>query len=331
MDNEELMVREKQIVSLVTAYYEKFDFLQVESLDDLLKKALDRYLDSELSLEQINEELMELIVERKKVIDDRFDKDKVKDNHKEIYSKLDELVKLLNEYDIDYQLAGALCAYIKYGEESNRVHDDIDLNVNEKDLDKFKNVCEQMGLKYSDKRFDSPRVLKDGIPSGEHEVIAELDGSDFHIGVFCFQRNKDGSVDNRNYYKDEDDNAKVWNEHLSPKYSEIVFGREAVEFNGKKLYITPPEYVYALKSYTRHLKDYSDLEFMEDKIDKDKLNKIKEIGKTDREVLYLDAKNNNKVDEIDTMLEHEKNNEQVLEKPKVYVKKDNKKKRNKFF
>ncbi len=325
-DNKEL--REKQIVSLISAYYNKYDFLQSEDLNDLIKKALDRYLDSDLDIDSVNDELIKFILDRKKAIDDRYNDDNVADNHKELYETLDKLVIMLNEAHIDYQIAGALCAYLKYGEESNRVHDDIDLNMNEDDLEKFGIICQRLGFQFSDKRMDSPRVLVNGIPHGEHEVIAEIPGSDLHIGVFPFKRNKDGSIDNRSYYKDEDGKTMVWNEHISPSLAKLIFGKERIEHNGQEIIITPPEYVYSLKSYTRKNKDLYDLRFMDGKIDMDKLSEISSLGRTDRRVDLIGVEDSfsEEKDELATMLEPEEEiNNEELEKPKVFTKKDDSK------
>ena len=65
---------------------------------------------------------------------------------------------------------------MKYGEESKRIHDDIDLNMNEDDLGKFGEVCRQLGFDFHDNRMNSPRVLQNGIPHGDHEVVAEIPG-----------------------------------------------------------------------------------------------------------------------------------------------------------
>lgn len=326
-DEKKKEVKKEQITALVTAYYKKFDFLQNQELSELINKALNKYLDSDLTIEEINEELMKIIIEAKKDVDKRHDEDKVKENHEELYEKLDQLVSLLATAGIDYQLAGALCSYLKYGEESKRMHDDIDLNMNEDDLEKFGEVCRQLGFDFHDNRMNSPRVLQNGIPHGDHEVVAEIPGSDLHIGVFCFQRNPDGSINNRSYYKDEEGNNKVWNEYMPPEFAKLVFGAETIEFNGKPLIITPPEYVYSLKSFTRQQKDLEDIKFMEDKIDKDKLARIREAKNNGRRVDLLDA-NSKKNNDIESMM-NDKTEEKVeeksmeYEKPKVYVKNDN--------
>ena len=155
---------------------------------DEYNRAVEMFRNSELPYEevvnQINELAKQIVQSYKNEKEERFNPRLVKQNHEEIYTMLEILVKKLNERGVDYQLAGALCAYIKYGVESNRTHDDIDINLNEVDINKFKEICEEMGLQFHDNRLTTSRVLKNGIPVGAHEVLATLDGSDFHIGVF---------------------------------------------------------------------------------------------------------------------------------------------------
>ena len=44
--------------------------------------------------------------------------------------------------------------------EASLYHDDIDINLNEADMNKFRQVCEEMGLQFHDDRLTTPRVLK---------------------------------------------------------------------------------------------------------------------------------------------------------------------------
>lgn len=253
---------------------------------DRYDRAIEMFKDSELPYEEVIKQINALpeqvvksyLEEREK----RFNPELVKQNHEEIYSKLEILVKKLNERGIDYQLAGALCAYIKYGVESSRTHDDIDINLNEADMDKFRQVCEEIGLQFHDDRLTTPRVLKNGIPAGDHEVLATLDGSNFHIGAFCFERKPDGTIVNKGYYHDESGQVYTRDDVMPPELASEIFGREQVDFRGQKLTITPPEYVYRLKNYTKKDKDLADIMFMEERIDKDKLERISELSKTSR-------------------------------------------------
>lgn len=279
--------RREQITLLVKTYYEQFEFLKFESLENLTNKALDLFLDSKLSMDEINDKLLTAVMERKKTFDERYDEENVRKNHEEIYRRLEQVTKLLNEAGIDYQLAGALCGYLKYGEESDRCHDDLDFNVNEEDIDRFREVCLSAGLSFEDNRLNSPRVLKDNIPYGEHEVIARDSDSDFHIGVFPFERLEDGSVVSKGYYHDEDGDSWVSEEIFSPDAASEIFGHEEVDFGGTTIVITPPEYVYMLKNYTRNQKDIHDIEFMEERIDKDKLSRIETVLKDGKVVQHV--------------------------------------------
>lgn len=253
---------------------------------DEYNRAIEMFRNSELPYEevvnQINELAKQIVQSYKNEKEERFNPRLVKQNHEEIYTTLEILVKKLNERGVDYQLAGALCAYIKYGVESNRTHDDIDINLNEVDINKFKEICEEMGLQFHDNRLTTSRVLKNGIPVGTHEVLATLDGFDFHIGVFCFERKNDGTIVNKGYYHDENGQVYTRDDIISSELANEIFGREQVDFRGQKLTITPPEYVYKLKSYTKKDKDLVDIEFMQSKIDKDKLERIDKLSKFSR-------------------------------------------------
>ena len=46
------------------------------------------------------------------------------------------------------------------------------IHVNEKDFDKLKKVFSTLGLEFQDKRLDSQKVLKNGIPVGNSDVSA---------------------------------------------------------------------------------------------------------------------------------------------------------------
>lgn len=267
------------IEKVVEELYNNNEILHQYKLNELQVKAIERFAKSNLTIEEIEIKLNGVLQSMLEEHSRRFEQGAIIENHKVIYSKLKELVKRLNKDRVDYQLAGALCSYIKYGEESKRTHDDIDICLNEKDMEKFSQVCQELGLNFSDQRNNPPRVLQNGIPCGEHEVIAEENNSDFHIGAFCFERKENGEVVVKGYYKDKDKNTCSRNEILLPKLAKEIYGGETVIQEGIPLKITPPEYIYMLKSYTMQPKDRIDLEFMEDKIDKEKLAMIHEMEK----------------------------------------------------
>ena len=276
-----------QITALVESCYARFDFLHNEPLEFLVKKALDAYLDSGLTIEEINDKIMQEVQKRFKSYDSFYNPEKIQKNHEVIYTKLVQLVDLLDEYDIDYQLAGALCGYLKYGEESTRCHEDIDLHVNEKDMNKFHVVCSMLGLHFADNRLHSPRVLKNEIPSGEHEVIATMDDSDFHVGAFCFERLADGTIISKGYYHDDLGRNCAREEIISSQLAQEIFGSDYAEYEGRRICITSPEYIYLLKQYTHSEKDSHDIEFLESRIDPEKLQRIKSLKDSDKVIQHV--------------------------------------------
>ena len=292
----DLDTKKRQITIILSTYYNTpdFAFLTKDSLDTLLEEAYTKYLNTNLSINEINDEIAKDIIEKKKKSENIDD---ISLNHKKIYSRLEELIKLLNEENIDYQLAGALSLYLKYEEESNRCHHDIDISVNEKDIKKLKTVFEKMNLKFNDIRFNSLKVLKNGHLSGKHEISALEEDSDFHIGVFPFERLADGTLITKGYYHDSNNNPCCMEDIISESLAKLIFEKKPITFKGMPVYITSPEYIYVLKSEKKSDKDIEDIKFLEDKINKDKLNKIKELSKTDKATQHSLVTNNNKDNE----------------------------------
>ena len=280
-------IRRDQITLLVTTYYDKFEFLRYEPLSLLIDKSLKLFLDTELSIEEVNNKLMDAVVERKRVLDERYDSIKILKNHEVLYGRLEQLIRYMNEVGLDYFLAGALTGYLKYQEESNRCHDDIDICLNEEDIDSFRKIVLSLGLFFEDARMNSPRVLKNGIPSGEHEVIARDPNSDFHIGVFCFERLPDHTIIHKGYYHNEDGESCCREEVFYKELASIIFGGEEIDFRGTPIKIIPPEYVYSLKEYTKQPKDVDDIEFLKDKIDSQLLNRLKDLSHIQKEIRYV--------------------------------------------
>ena len=85
MDERDL--RKNKITLMVQLYYKRIPFLQLESLEDVTKKALDKYLDTDLSIEEINDLLAEAVMDRKRDLG----------NTQEINAMLEEKEKLEEE------------------------------------------------------------------------------------------------------------------------------------------------------------------------------------------------------------------------------------------
>ena len=274
-------LRGDQIALMVEDFYTQNEILHIVPFGYYAEKVLSKYLDSNLSLDAIRRELEKLVEEKKKHLNAQFDPTIVQKNHEFVYAKLRKLIKLLNRSGADYHLAGALAAYVYYGEESTRVHDDIDIHINEKDMNKLKNACEALGFTFHDKRLNSPRVLINGIPTGKHEISATSDKSDFHIGAFCFERMPDGSIISKGYYHDENNKACAREVILSPELAKEIYLKKPIYFRDLPVLITAPEYLYSLKNYTKTEKDLVDIAFLEKHIDREKLARMRILSKTD--------------------------------------------------
>ena len=322
MDKEE---RKKQIRDLVEKYYMQYSFLQNRSFESLVEIAYNMFLDTDLSIEEIEVKILDIIKDRIEKKESRYQEDNVRENHALIFHKLEEILPLLQQEGIDYYLGGALGGYLKYGAESDRCHDDLDFMVNEADLEKFQKICEQLGYTYSDHRMYSSRVLLNGIPSGDHEIMATSGDSDFHIGVFCFERLADGTIILKGYYHNEMNQPCCRQEIISDQLAREIFEKNSVDFRGQPMSIIAPEFLYGMKKYTNSEKDQHDIAFLDDKIDREKLERIQRMNQTERYIEYkpVEQVTNPELEEIFTPGKEEKEEEkkEEKEKPNILVKK----------
>ena len=241
----------KKIEFLVEFYYGKFDFLRTESLDALKKKALDKYLDSGLTIEEIQKLYEKEIFERKKLEEESTkkvtDEISIRKNHHNIYETLEELAYLLRMAKVNYYIEGGLAAYLRYGEESNRTHDNVNITIEKKDFDKFKSMCDILGISVVDKGVD----------------VLSNDDSKANIVMSSFERLEDGSIKKVCYDEDGNEIETI----LNPKLADVVYGDEKVDFKGYSLSIIPAEYIFFVKDKSNNGKDKIDADFLRNRID----------------------------------------------------------------
>ena len=87
--------RKRQITIIIDAYYEnpEFSFLKEIPREKLLDKAYEKYLNKNLTLSEINEDIAKSVLEKKEYFNkenNRYDKKYISKNHEVIYSKLEE-------------------------------------------------------------------------------------------------------------------------------------------------------------------------------------------------------------------------------------------------
>ena len=93
-----------------------------------------------------------------------------------------------------------------------RYHDDIDIMINEKDIHKAAQAMEANGYDFHDDRFPSiKRYNEMQANKPPHTVLAQNRANEFHIGFFCFRREKDNSITMREYSHEMEDGRVITN------------------------------------------------------------------------------------------------------------------------
>jgi hypothetical protein len=223
------------------------------------------------SVEYMKSELSKMYLNENESMD-------VKTNNKLATNTLQYVANLFNSEAIDYVVVGALPCFLSCGIPLFRYHDDIDIMINEEDLDTVRSLMEESGFIFSDYRFpnlDEFYYLKDNKPS--HQIMAQSQYNDFHIGFFTFRREKDNSITTTEYMQREG-NGEVIVDRLERSYSKVGtdlrFNNE-FKLGGVKVKSCSLEHVYNIKCTTKRPKDITDMEKLESYIDKDKLKELR--------------------------------------------------------
>ena len=102
------------------------------------------------------------------------------------------IVQKLDYHKINFYIVGALGAYIDAKISLQRNHDDLDLMIEEKDIEKVKEIFKDSDFMFFDDRYINNKYLNQwGYPEGNHEVYANHKFSNFHIGFFLYRKNNE--------------------------------------------------------------------------------------------------------------------------------------------
>lgn len=223
------------------------------------------------SVEYMKEELNKMFLNEN-------DSSSLSDNHKLACDTFKYIADLFNREGIDYVIVGAFPCFIQKGVPLFRYHDDIDVMINEDDIEKVKVLMESSGYIFSDLRFPSieeyHEMLKNKPP---HQVMASFVDSEFHIGFFTFRRENDNSMTTTEYIQREESGEVIVDRlerSYSPEATQLNFEDTCI-YDGVIARISSPEHVYHLKSCTRRPKDLTDMEVLENHIDKVKLKELR--------------------------------------------------------
>ncbi len=202
-------------------------------------------------------------------------------NNELITSRFLELIKELQKEGIDYQLTGPFSAYLKYDKDFADTFASIQIHLNEKDMERFKKICQEISLDVKDRRLSSPKIIKDGVSLGDEAVLVYY-GTELFLEVFCFERLVDGTIISKDYYHDDENNPRARESIFSSKLAKEVFGRDSILYFGYLIPIVSWEYLYLMKDGNQNF-----LDFIETKVDQRKISNIRSLLKTDKVVQFV--------------------------------------------
>lgn len=161
--------------------------------------------------------------------------------------------------------------------------------IAEKDIEKVREALEGSDYVFSDNRLTTDKTYDPeiGHTQGEHEVIAKHKESEFHLGFFLFDRQRDESIDIIKYYKGRKDGKDVpmlLKRHLPKELVELEYTVESTEYANTSFRTSTPESIYSKKSYTAKEKDRLDIQALEGKIDPTKIDEAARIRTTTKTV-----------------------------------------------
>ncbi|MBQ4583320.1 MAG: hypothetical protein IJO33_01395 [Bacilli bacterium] len=184
----------------------------------------------------------------------------------------------LNELKINYYIVGAIGAYIDANIPLERIHEDLDILIEEKSVNKLSKVFENTDYIFYDNRLKNNKVLNHyGYPDGEHEVIANYKYNNFHIGFFLFRKNRqDYTI--IDYFK-ENNEIKKLERTLPIKYFYFQYNNEPKNYCGINLKSVRKELIYKNKKIMNRKKDLFDIQKLENHINEDILNNLSGLSK----------------------------------------------------
>lgn len=137
-------------------------------------------------------------------------------NHVELYEIFDNLNILFKENNIEHYYTSGILSFLLVGQKLERYHHDIDVFVNEADLEKLEDVSHIYGFsfyrKLGDRKDGTKRIM----------LKMQFKEIDIPITVFMYEREKDNSITQKDYYYDLNGNLMVeliYNNELSAKLS----------------------------------------------------------------------------------------------------------------
>lgn len=197
---------------------------------------------------------------------------------KDVDKALEYICPKLNALGVDYYIVGAVGAYLRAGIDSGRLHDDLDILIEEKSVDLLEEVFKNSDYEFQDNRFSSEKILNEkNYTDGEHEVIAKAKNSDFHIGFFLFSKTSE-TYTITEYFRDGDIQKKI-ERTLPIKYFEYQYDDEPIRYGGSQFKTVTPECIYKNKLGMEREKDKYDCGMLRSLVDSGRLGRMRGMSK----------------------------------------------------
>lgn len=191
-------------------------------------------------------------------------------NHNMLLNIFDRLNMLLNN-DLDCYYTGGAILFISNGFPLERYHTDLDLFVNEAHLFFLKKIisCD------SDFKINS-NMHKKGVNGHEYKISYK--DYPVSVGLFLFERKKDGGIITKKYYYDLPDIKHLYvdERHFTSEYVKLVFNDNILVHNDSFYKMLSQEFIYYSKINLKSArpKDLYDIRFIEKRINIDILRSI---------------------------------------------------------
>lgn len=168
------------------------------------------------------------------------------ENHKLVIDAFDKFNQIIGT-NFDAYYTGGLMGYLATDHPLERYHGDLDLFLNEEQLESLYELIQQ-----SDEfEFISNMDHKE---ENGHEFKIQYKGTPMSIGLFLFERKPDNEIVIKEYYhrdNNQDNELLVNEQHLAPKYAEMIFSNQVRQHNGISYKMQSLESIYNAKKNSR--------------------------------------------------------------------------------
>ena len=346
MSNEQIMERKQNITTLVTTYYYNNSQILMKKhleLNDLIEKALNKFLYSDLSMQEIENEIINAIYKIKNELDNDFGEEIKKDDTEQnkakepsLMNKIKSNIKLqiliddLNKQNIDYTIIGKASSEIAKNEKVPI--GSVSIIVNDKDVDKFLEICKKHGYMVRDISDEPKREMTNGRVVGEPNITAKSEDGNEEVSVTPFDRLEDNSIITKDHYINSDGVHCIKADFYANDLANEIFSSDKVTIDGVTYPIAAPEFTYISSLNGNTPEDKEIVGNLEGIVDTNRIEKIQKlaIDKYASQITTNVAEKKEHNDELSSMMTSENptintntnvnSNAQQKEKPKQFVK-----------